>query len=138
MPQSKKSGPLPPDQASAAYAGPLHARLHCGGGWRADAFNVLRREYAGFKRAAARNEFCVLSMWEYARLVEATGGYLRYKRSGNFSDWFSMRVPANLKDIHALMQGVPFNDAEEESMCKALRRILSSVRSWRVQEKARE
>ena len=74
----------------------------------------------------------------FARLVEATGGYLRYKRSGNSADWFRMRVPANLKDIHALMQGVPFNDAEEESMCKALRRILSGVRSWRVQEKARE
>jgi hypothetical protein len=138
MPQSKKSGPLPPEQASAAYAGALHARLHCGSGWRADAFNVLRREYAGFKRAAARNEFCVLSMWEYARLVEATGGYLRYKRSGNFSDWFRMQVPANLKEIHALMHGVPFNDTEEESMCEALRRIMADMRSWRVQEKARE
>jgi hypothetical protein len=138
MPRSEKRGPLPPEQASAAYAGGLHARLHCGSGWRADAFGVLRQEYARFRRAAASDEFGVLSMWEYARLVEATGGYLRYKRSGNFADWFSMHVPANIKDIHAFMQGVPFDDAEEESMCKALRRILSGMRSWRVQEKARE
>jgi hypothetical protein len=49
-----------------------------------------------------------------------------------------MQVPANLKEIHALMHGVPFNDTEEESMCEALRRIMADMRSWRVQEKARE
>ena len=105
MPRSEKRGPLPPEQASAAYAGGLHARLHCGSGWRADAFDVLRQEYARFRRAAASDEFGVLSMWEYARLVEATGG-----------DWMGMDDEA-FPDMMARSSGVSFDKSNDDDVC---------------------
>jgi hypothetical protein len=138
MSQIIRKGPLPPEDAAANYASDLYARLRCEYGWRADAFSLLRQEYAAFARAAIAGDFGVLSMWEYMQLVEATSRYLHSKGSRNFSAWFYMQASANLRDIYMLVEEVLFDEREEESMHQAFRRIVPAIRSWRVLQEARE
>ena len=138
MPQTVRKGPLPPEEASINYAACLYGRLRCRRGWRTDASALLGREYARFWRSAGATSFGVLSMWEYARLVEATDQYLRHKGSESFSRWFYVQVCANLGGIHELTEEVPFDEREEESMGRALKRVVPILRSWKAQEKARE
>lgn len=125
-------GPLPPEDAAVNYANGLYGRLRCERGWRADAFLLLRREYAHFMQMAIADEFGVQAMWEYMQLVEATSEYLRHKKSNNFSAWFYIQVCANLKKINALMDRVPFDEWEDESMYRALDRIVPTIKSWKV------